>query len=202
MFSFVGEPHAHDDGEEPHAHDPEFNGVLYFVPVQASRRVPRAGEGPRWRRAATSTRCRGDEEFSILDPNGYILAFGGPRTVVSEVRETWGRYTAAFAAEGEKAEDRDSIRKLFELCAFPSGARVARRRDRCRVQRLRLRARRRRVSPATRPTRCCSRRATAGRSASAAETEPALVESWAESLPVPGRHAGRRGRAPRAAPVR
>ena len=43
---------------------------------------------------------------------------------MSEIRETWGRYTAAFAAEGEKAEDRDSIRRLVELCAFPPGARV------------------------------------------------------------------------------
>lgn len=43
---------------------------------------------------------------------------------MSEVRETWGRYTAAFAAEGEKAEDRDSIRRLVELCAFPAGALV------------------------------------------------------------------------------
>lgn len=37
---------------------------------------------------------------------------------MSEIRETWGRYTAAFAAEGAKAEDRDSIRRLVELCAF------------------------------------------------------------------------------------
>jgi SAM-dependent methyltransferase len=41
-----------------------------------------------------------------------------------EVRETWGQYAAAFAAEGEQAEDRDSIRRLVELCAFPAGARV------------------------------------------------------------------------------
>lgn len=43
---------------------------------------------------------------------------------MSDVRETWGKYTAAFAAEGEKAEDRDSIRRLVELCAFEPGAHV------------------------------------------------------------------------------
>jgi SAM-dependent methyltransferase len=43
---------------------------------------------------------------------------------MSEVRETWGQYAAAFAAEGTKAEDRDSIRRLVELCGFPPGALV------------------------------------------------------------------------------
>jgi SAM-dependent methyltransferase len=43
---------------------------------------------------------------------------------MSEIRETWGKYTAAFAAEGAKAEDRDSIRRLVELCAFKPGSRV------------------------------------------------------------------------------
>ncbi|MEX2393306.1 MAG: class I SAM-dependent methyltransferase [Actinomycetota bacterium] len=43
---------------------------------------------------------------------------------MSEIRETWGKYTAAFAAEGAKAEDRDSIRRLAELCAFEPGALV------------------------------------------------------------------------------
>jgi ubiquinone/menaquinone biosynthesis C-methylase UbiE len=41
---------------------------------------------------------------------------------VSEIRETWGKYSAAFAAEGEKAEDRDSIRRLVELCHFARGS--------------------------------------------------------------------------------
>jgi ubiquinone/menaquinone biosynthesis C-methylase UbiE len=40
------------------------------------------------------------------------------------VRETWGRYAPAFAAEGALAEDRDSIRRLVELCALPAGALV------------------------------------------------------------------------------
>ena len=40
------------------------------------------------------------------------------------VRETWGRYSAAFAQEGAGAEDRDSLRRLVELCALPSGSLV------------------------------------------------------------------------------
>jgi ubiquinone/menaquinone biosynthesis C-methylase UbiE len=43
---------------------------------------------------------------------------------VSEIRETWGRYAEAFAAEGEAAEDRDSIRRLVELCDVPKAALV------------------------------------------------------------------------------
>jgi SAM-dependent methyltransferase len=43
---------------------------------------------------------------------------------VSDVRGTWGRYAEAFAAEGAAAEDRDSIRRLVELCDLPAGARV------------------------------------------------------------------------------
>lgn len=41
-----------------------------------------------------------------------------------EVRETWGRYADAFAAEGSAAENRDSIRRLVELCDLRSGALV------------------------------------------------------------------------------
>lgn len=40
------------------------------------------------------------------------------------VRETWGRYAPAFASEGKGAEDRDSLRRLVELCALPPGSRV------------------------------------------------------------------------------
>jgi SAM-dependent methyltransferase len=43
---------------------------------------------------------------------------------VSEVRETWGRYAPAFAAEGRAAEDRDSIRRLVELCDLDAGSLV------------------------------------------------------------------------------
>jgi len=43
---------------------------------------------------------------------------------MSEIRETWGRYASAFAAEGTAAEDRESIRRLVELCALPSGSLV------------------------------------------------------------------------------
>lgn len=43
---------------------------------------------------------------------------------MSEIRETWGRYAEAFAAEGAKAEDRESIRRLVELCDLSEGALV------------------------------------------------------------------------------
>jgi ubiquinone/menaquinone biosynthesis C-methylase UbiE len=43
---------------------------------------------------------------------------------VSEIRETWGRYAEAFVREGAGAEDRDSLRRLVELCALPPGSLV------------------------------------------------------------------------------
>lgn len=41
-----------------------------------------------------------------------------------QVREAWGRYAPAFAAEGAEAEQRDSIRRLVQLCDLESGASV------------------------------------------------------------------------------
>lgn len=38
------------------------------------------------------------------------------------IREIWGKYAPAFAAEGSGAEDRESIRRLVELCAVPPGS--------------------------------------------------------------------------------
>lgn len=43
---------------------------------------------------------------------------------MSEVRETWGRYASAFAAEGTAAEERESIRRLVELTALAPGSLV------------------------------------------------------------------------------
>jgi ubiquinone/menaquinone biosynthesis C-methylase UbiE len=43
--------------------------------------------------------------------------------VTDEIREVWGRYAPAFASEGG-AEDRDSLRRLVELCALPAGSLV------------------------------------------------------------------------------
>ncbi len=40
---------------------------------------------------------------------------------MSEIRETWGKYAPAFASEGG-AEDRDSIKRLVQLCDLPQGA--------------------------------------------------------------------------------
>lgn len=43
---------------------------------------------------------------------------------MSDVRETWGKYSSAFAAEGTAAETRESIRRLIELCDLASGSLV------------------------------------------------------------------------------
>lgn len=43
---------------------------------------------------------------------------------MSDIRETWGKYTEAFAAEGAAAEDRESIRRLVELCELGEGSLV------------------------------------------------------------------------------
>ncbi len=43
---------------------------------------------------------------------------------MSEIRETWGKYAPAFAAEGKGAEDRESIRRLVELCDLKDGSLV------------------------------------------------------------------------------
>lgn len=40
---------------------------------------------------------------------------------MSDVRESWGRYSAAFAAEGTASEQRDSILRLLDLCAPEPG---------------------------------------------------------------------------------
>jgi len=42
--------------------------------------------------------------------------------VTENVRQTWGRYAPSFAAEGSAAEDRDSIRRLIELCRLAPGS--------------------------------------------------------------------------------
>ena len=44
--------------------------------------------------------------------------------MTESVRETWGRYAPSFAAEGAAAEDRESIRRLVELCALEQGSLV------------------------------------------------------------------------------
>jgi lactoylglutathione lyase len=77
MFSWVGEPHAHDDGEE-HSHTPEFNGALYFTPggpiadfhTRVKAKVPACGD--------LLTQPWGMTEFAVTDPNGYTLLFGVP----------------------------------------------------------------------------------------------------------------------------
>ena len=78
MFSFVGEPHAHEEGEDPHSHEPEFNGVLYFDPsgsleelhAKVKSKVATCGD--------IDEMPWGMKEFSVLDPNGYNLTFGVP----------------------------------------------------------------------------------------------------------------------------
>lgn len=77
MFSWVGEPHTHEDGET-HSHEPEFNGALYFTAAGDIRelharvrsRVPSCGD--------IDEQPWGMTEFSVQDPNGYELIFGKP----------------------------------------------------------------------------------------------------------------------------
>lgn len=78
MLNFVGEPHAHEEGEEPHSHEPEFNGVLY-LDVDGSLDELQA------RVKAKASSCTdvevmpyGMKEFSVVDPNGYTITFGVP----------------------------------------------------------------------------------------------------------------------------
>ncbi len=40
------------------------------------------------------------------------------------VRETWGKYAPSFAAEGSAAEERESIRRLVEMCDLKPGSQV------------------------------------------------------------------------------
>lgn len=44
--------------------------------------------------------------------------------MAEDVRQAWGRYAPAFASEGSGASDRESLRRLVELCALPGGSRV------------------------------------------------------------------------------
>src|SRR5918992_1355838 len=44
--------------------------------------------------------------------------------MAESVRETWGRYAPSFAAEGAAAEDRESIRRLVDLCDLEQGSLV------------------------------------------------------------------------------
>jgi SAM-dependent methyltransferase len=100
-----------------------------------------------------------------------------------EVRETWGKYTAAFAAEGDKAEDRDSIRRLVELCAFEPGALVVDVATGAGYNAFAFAHAGVRIVP-TDPTHemlLATRDGWAKRFGDTAR--PALVETWAEALP-------------------
>jgi SAM-dependent methyltransferase len=102
---------------------------------------------------------------------------------MSEVRETWGRYSAAFAAEGEKAEERGSIRKLFELCAFPSGARVVDVATGAGFNAFAFARAGVQVIPSDPTHEMLLATRDGWKQRFGEETEPVLVESWAEALP-------------------
>lgn len=101
---------------------------------------------------------------------------------MSEIREVWGRYAPAFASEGSGAEDRDSLRRLVELCALDAGSLVldvasgagytgfALARTGCRVV----------LSDPTHEMLLAGRAGWAERELPGAA---ALVETWAEALP-------------------
>jgi SAM-dependent methyltransferase len=54
-------------------------------------------------------------------PADDVHSIGRPSRAI---RETWGRYAPSFAAEGAGAEDRDSLRRLVELCDLGPGTLV------------------------------------------------------------------------------
>lgn len=73
MFTW-NPPHTHDDGEE-HDHGPALAGSLYFYPddvdalwAEVRDKVPVLQE--------VGDREYGMRDFSIEDPNGYMLSFG------------------------------------------------------------------------------------------------------------------------------
>jgi uncharacterized glyoxalase superfamily protein PhnB len=76
MFSY-DEPHHHGDGVM-HGHDPQMTGMLYLYPFEDIAaffdRVKDRADVVR----PLTTQAYGMRDFEIKDPNGYVLAFGGP----------------------------------------------------------------------------------------------------------------------------
>ena len=76
MFAY-DEPHDHADGVT-HRHDPAMTGMLYLYPFEDIAtfydRVKDHAEVVR----PLTTQTYGMRDFEIKDPNGYVLAFGGP----------------------------------------------------------------------------------------------------------------------------
>lgn len=98
------------------------------------------------------------------------------------VREVWGRYSAAFAAEGAGAEDRDSLRRLVELCALAPGGLLLDVATGAGYTAFAFARTGVRVVPSD-PTHEMLLATRAGWTDRGFPDEPACVEAWAEALP-------------------
>jgi len=76
MFTW-SEPHEHEPGEE-HSHDPALSGALYLNVDDADALYAEAkANGGKFDQQPT-TQPYGMRDFTIEDPNGYLLIFGSP----------------------------------------------------------------------------------------------------------------------------
>ena len=74
MFTW-SEPHEHEPGEE-HSHDPALSGALYINCDDADALYDEIkSAGGKFEQEPT-TQPYGMRDFSIQDPNGYLLIFG------------------------------------------------------------------------------------------------------------------------------
>ena len=76
MFTW-SPPHDHEPGEE-HSHDPALSGALYINVDDADALYAEAeANGAKFDQAPT-TQPYDMRDFSLQDPNGYLLIFGSP----------------------------------------------------------------------------------------------------------------------------
>lgn len=102
--------------------------------------------------------------------------------MTEDIRETWGRYAPSFAAEGAAAEERDSIRRLVELCALPEGSLVCDVATGAGYTAFALTRAGARVIP-TDPTHEMLLATREGWRERSLPGQPRCVETWAETLP-------------------
>ena len=76
MFTY-DEPHEHGPGEE-HSHDPALNGALYLNVDDADAYFTEVKASGATFEQAPVTQPYGMRDFSLRDPNGYLLIFGSP----------------------------------------------------------------------------------------------------------------------------
>ena len=76
MFTY-SEPHEHEPGEE-HSHDPALSGALYLNVDDADALFAEAKANGATFEQEPTTQPYGMRDFSLVDPNGYLLIFGSP----------------------------------------------------------------------------------------------------------------------------